>query len=131
MRMKSLPMKLYDILELSCGTLQRSCIWYHYHILAIMLQIPLNKTSKPQKIWTEELVPLSFFSINVADSIKQNMVNKMLTAKNYGRSKYKFGSGFGKPAFSQPPPDTSRDLDFYMDNDSWAFFNILKINSSF
>ena len=80
---------------------------------------------------TEELIPLSFFSNNVSDLIKQAMTNKLLATTNDGICKTRFGSGFGKPQFPQPPKDTSRDLDFYIGGDSWMFFNILKIDSSF
>ena len=43
----------------------------------------------------------------------------------------RFGSGFGKPKFPKLNDDFSRDLDFYEGNDSWMFFKILKLDSSF
>jgi len=56
---------------------------------------------------------------------------KLQSIENRGEIKHKYGSGFCKPRFPKLPSDIFRDLDFYIGDDLWAFFNILRINTSF
>ena len=80
---------------------------------------------------TEELVPLCFFSNNVKDSTKLAMAEKLLNVEKNECFYNKFDSGFGKPKFPKLNHDFSRELDFYLGNDSWMFFKIPKLDSSF
>ena len=81
---------------------------------------------------TEELVPLALFSEEVNNEEKQAMVIKLLEYKE-GKFKKRFGSGFGKPCF---PTLEGKDLKTislkdFVGQDSWQFFRILKIDTSF
>ena len=71
---------------------------------------------------TEELVPLCFFSNNVKDSTKLAMAKKLLNFEKNECFYNRFGSGFGKPKFPKLNDDFSKELDFYVGNDSWMFF---------
>ena len=80
---------------------------------------------------TEKLVPLCFFSNNVKHSTKLAMAKKLLNFEKNECFYNRLGSGFGKPKFPKLNDDFSRDLNFYVGNDSWMFFKILKLDSSF
>ena len=67
---------------------------------------------------TEELVSLYFFSNNVKDSTKLAMAKKLLDFEKKACFYNRFGSGFGKPKFLKLNGDFSRNLDFYVGNDS-------------
>ena len=80
---------------------------------------------------TEELVPLCFFSNNVKDSTKLAMAKKLLNFEKSECFYNRFGSGFGKLKFPKLNDNFPRELDFYVGNDSWMFFKIMKLDSSF
>ena len=80
---------------------------------------------------TEELVPLSLFCSSVENSTKQAIAQKMLTIKNDAVCAKRFGCGFGKPKFPSLPTNPVTNLDIFIGEDSWSFFHILQLDSSF
>ena len=80
---------------------------------------------------TEKPVPLCIFSNYVKDSTKLAMAKKLLNFEKNECYYNRFGSGCGKPKFPKLNDNFSKDLDSYVGNDSWMFFKILKLNSSF
>ena len=79
---------------------------------------------------TQELTPLVLFSEQVTDSEKENIVKVMQQNPQKDDIDNRHGAGFGKPCF----PDVDQityDLSQFVGSDSWQFFKILDIDSSF
>ena len=81
---------------------------------------------------TEELVVLGLFSSCVSDLMKARMAEKMISNEKKICSKRMGPSKYGKPCFPKlPAPEADFDLSDFMGEDSWSFFHILKLKSSF
>ena len=79
---------------------------------------------------TQELTPLVLFSEQATDSEKENIVKVMQQNPQKDDIDNRHGAGFGKPCF----PDVDQityDLSQFVGSDSWQFFKILDIDSSF
>ena len=98
--------------------------------------IAANATLKSLKnhIWylTEELVPLSLFSPEVVNEEKAQIAQKLsAVCKEVHVRDSRHGTGFGKPSFPDIPPETELELINFVGNDSWIFFDCLKIDPTF
>ena len=81
---------------------------------------------------SEELVPLILFSKTVPYSIKQETVSKMLKCKGQEQlPTNSHGSGFEKPTFKELPQETTTSLASFVGPDSWMFFQIGKMSTTF
>ena len=79
---------------------------------------------------TQELTPLALFSDQVKDSEKNNIVKVL---QQYPQKDYidnRHGAGFGKPSFPDVDAITN-DLSKFVGSDSWQFFKLLDIDTSF
>lgn len=79
---------------------------------------------------TEELVPLSLFSDSVEDEVKDDIAQVLLVQPIDGKTA-RHGKGFGKPNLPMLKMDDTLDLVSFFGQNSWHFFKLLKINSSF
>ena len=79
---------------------------------------------------TEKLLTLSLFSSFVSSTVKQQIVDKLVSFEEKGKCHNREGSGYGKPKFP-PLPDKDDELSSFVGPDSWQFFKILKIDISF
>ena len=79
---------------------------------------------------TEELLPLVLFCSSVNSTVKQQIVDKLVSFKETGKCHNRAGSGYGKPTFP-PLPDKDDELTSFVGPDSWQFFRMLKIDKSF
>ena len=82
---------------------------------------------------TAELVPLALFGENVPADEKQQLAQSLMSPDNNptdDNPTARFGSGFGKPAFPKNITTESKLSDF-ITPDSWYFFKLMNINSSF
>ena len=81
---------------------------------------------------TEELILLALFSSSLSSAEKEELVKEL---KNYlpgERCEGRFGTAFGKPQFPALPSDIAEaSLKSFAGKDSWCFFRILKLDSSF
>ena len=76
---------------------------------------------------TEELVTLALFSGNVDNEKKKKMVEKIMINRQVCSKR--FGSGYGKPKCPKVPRTGPIDLTTFVEDDSWSFFEIMKINA--
>lgn len=82
---------------------------------------------------TGELVPLALFSSRVPDDDKRQLADKLVEVKpteNLQIPTDRFGTGFGKPKFPSKVTSSSTLADF-VTTDSWYFFHLLQLDSSF
>ena len=95
-------------------------------------EVAINAFSNHLWYLTEELVVLGLFSNCVSNDMKMRMADKMKNVDRKTCSK-RFGpSKFGKPEFPKLPLlDGDFDLSHFVGEDSWSFFNILELDSSF
>ena len=63
--------------------------------------------------------------------MKGKMVNKLNSVEQKICSKRIGPSSFGKPKFPQIPEGTGNDLSELVGEDSWSFFQILKLDTGF
>ena len=76
---------------------------------------------------TAELVPLALFSSRVPDDDRRQLADKLLEVKpteNLQVPTGRFGTGFGKVTSSSTLAD-------FVASDSWYFFHLLQLDSSF
>ena len=82
---------------------------------------------------TAELVPLALFSSKVPSIERQKLADTLLDTKPEAERHaphHRHGTGFGKPKFSKEVGLQSKLADFVTE-DSWFFFSVLKLDSSF
>ena len=79
---------------------------------------------------TEELVPLAFSCTEVEDMMKQKMADKLLKLDKR-KCRKRLGTGFWKPCFPDIPESQDLDLSKYIGEDSWTFFDIIKLDIEF
>ena len=71
-------------------------------------------------------MPLDLFSSSVDSEMKKKMVRKIMINKQvYSK---RFGSGYGKHKCPKVPRTGPIDLAMFVGEDSWSFFDIMKIN---
>ena len=78
---------------------------------------------------TEELVPLCLFSEDVTDDVKAEIAGKLLKLPK-SNPLNRHGTGFGKPVLPVIE-DNERDITSFFGQDSWKFFHLLKLDSTF
>jgi hypothetical protein len=82
---------------------------------------------------TAEFVPLALFSSCVPDDDRRQLADKLLEVKpteDLQAPTDRFGTAFGKPKFPREVTSSSTLADFVAP-DSWYFFHLLKLDSSF
>ena len=81
---------------------------------------------------TEDLVSLSFFSDSVDNKVKENMVSRLLTFPVSSECVSRNGTDFGKPNLPRVSSDPIfLELSAFVGQDTWTFFNLLKLDTSF
>jgi len=99
--------------------------------------VALQSLGKHLWYLTAELTPLSLFSSKLSNSSKDKIAKRLLDLENSadilvsGTCQNRMGYGFGKPQFPVLPTNACYELDTFIGNDSWLFFKVLKIDSSF
>ena len=78
---------------------------------------------------TEEVVPLCLFSEDVTDDVKAEIAGKLLKLPQSNPLNW-HGAGFGKPALPVIEENV-REIHSFFGPDSWKFFNLLKLDSTF
>ena len=78
---------------------------------------------------TEEVVPLCLFSEDVTDDVKAEIAGKLLKLPQSNPLNW-HGAGFGKPALPVIEENV-REKHSFFGPDSWKFFNLLKLDSTF
>ena len=77
-------------------------------------------------------MPLSLFSPEVVNEEKAQIARKLSAiCKEVHVKDCRHGTGFGKPSFPDIPPETELELINFVGNDSWIFFDCLKIDPTF
>ena len=76
-----------------------------------------------------DMVPLALFDDNLNDTTRQELANAILQCPKKDKYETRFGESFGKPSFPEINVDTG--LQELVGSDSWHFFTLLKIDSSF
>ena len=80
---------------------------------------------------TEELIPLALFSSTLNDFEKRTAeeIKKHLPSHH---SQNRFGASSGKPQYPNLSPNIMEaSLEHFVGKDSWSFFRIIKLDSSF
>ena len=81
---------------------------------------------------TEELIPLALFSSTLNDFEKKRIAEEIKKHVPSDNSENRFGAAFGKPQFPDLPLNIMEaSLEQFVGKDSWSFFRILKLESSF
>ena len=79
----------------------------------------------------QELVPLTLFCRSVDDEVKEEMAKKLKEFQHKSDFVHRFGSSFGKPAFPNIDPTSELKLENFIGQDSWKFFDLMKIGTTF
>ena len=96
-------------------------------------------TSKPFSghLWylTQEMLPLLLFSPHIPDDVKASVAKAILQSEKSEEFVMRKGNGFGRPLFQQTGMYISevsgRRLEDFVGPDSWKFFQVLGLDSSF
>ena len=88
-------------------------------------------TAFKRHLWylSSDMVPLALFDANLHNEQKRKVADAI---KRYPRRDCydtRFGNGFGKPTF--PNVDQNTTLEMLVTQDSWQFFNLLRIDATF
>lgn len=96
-----------------------------------LVQAALAKFARHTWYLSQELVPLSLFALGLAAEEKQKMADKLLSTSREAVST-RTGAGFGRPRLPPIPSSIAEaDLTTFVGPDSWRFFDMTKIRSSF
>lgn len=97
---------------------------------SVVSKAALTALSRHMWYLTEELVPLSLFS-KMKDEVKEKIRIKLLTYEKLTAAMKRKGTEYGKPQFPPIPTSPDQDLTNFIGQDSWMFFHILKLDTSF
>ena len=74
---------------------------------------------------------LALFCDEVITPVKQAMLDRLFNSTDLGFCKNRKGSGFGKPIFPSMSEDKVYNITDFIGPDSWGFFRILKLDTTF
>lgn len=82
---------------------------------------------------TSEMLPLCLFSTHLPDATKASVAKAIIDAEKKESFTSRKGNGFGRPVFPQfSLSDVAKmELKDFVGPDSWMFFEIIDLNSSF
>ena len=90
-------------------------------------------TAFNRHLWylTQELVPLTLFCRSVDDTVKEAIVKKLQGCQRNPNLIHRFGFSWGKPSFPDLSNETALTMASFIGEDSWKFFDIVKVDTAF
>ena len=81
----------------------------------------------------QDMLPLCLFSTHLSDETKNDVARAILQSKQEDNFVNRGGNGFGKPLIPQfnMPEVVNMELKDFVGSDSWKFFSVLGMDSSF